>query len=195
MQTTTELDLSTKQLAEVLSCSPRMVNIYRAAIEQETGKPLGYKSGKTVYFRPKEQHAIASQKMRGVDTREVGTKAQARVSQPVATATGEEGMGDGMAAIVEQSDQQAIAMGEMLGQRFNSLMMSTMMGTIAQGFNDMQTTMTEVTASIQCSLPAAPALGAASRPLALEGTDEEEEFDIPDIDYYGESGATVGSDG
>jgi hypothetical protein len=195
MQATTELDLSTKQLADVLGCTSRMINIYRAAIEQAEGKPLGYKSGKTTYFRPQEQHAIASQKMRGVDTREVGAQAKARVSQPVTEATGEESMGDGMAAIVAQSDQQAIAMGEMLGQRFNALVMSTMMGTIAQGFNDMQQTMTEVTASIQCSLPAAPALGATNRPLALEGADEEEEFDIPDINYYEESGHTVGNDG
>lgn len=194
MQTTTELDLSTKQLADVLGCTSRMVNIYRAAVEQETGQTLGYKNGKTTYFRPKEQDAIAAQRERGVDTREVGTKAQARVSQPVATATGEEGMSEGMSAIVAQSDQQAIAMGDMLGQRFNALVMSTMMSKIAQGFNDLQQTMTEVTASIQCSLPAAPALGAANRPLALEGSDEEEEFDIPDIDYYGKSGHTVGND-
>ena len=192
MQSTAELDLSTKQLADVLGCTSRMVNIYRAAIEQETGRNLGYKSGKTTYFRPKEQHAIAAQRERGVDTREVGAKAQAQASQPVTTAPGEEGMGDGMAAIIAQSDQQAIAMGDMLGQRFNSLVMGTMMNTIAQGFVNMQTTMTEVTTSIQCSLPAAPALGAGSRPLALEGT-AAAEYEIPDIDYY-EDGSTVGSD-
>jgi hypothetical protein len=190
MQASAELDLSTKQLADVLGCTSRMVNIYRAAIEQETGKALGYKNGKTTYFRPKEQHAIAAQRERGVDTREVGAQAQARASQPVTTAPGEEGMSDGMAAIVAQSDEQAIAMGEMLGQRYNSLMMGTMMNTIAEGFRTMQTTMTEVTASIQCTLPAAPALGAANRPLAIGGTDEDDEYEETDIDYYGESGST-----
>ena len=159
---TAELDLSTKQLADALNCSPRMVNIYRAAIEQETGKTLGYKSGKTTYFRPAEQHAIYAQRERGVNTTEVAAQAQARVSQPQAQATtaAEDGMGDGMNAIVAQSDQQAVALGQMLGERFNGLMMSTMMTTIAQGFTTMQATMTEVTASIQCSLPPAPALGA-----------------------------------
>jgi hypothetical protein len=188
MQTTAELDLSTKQLADVLGCTARMVNIYRAAVEQETGQNLGYKNGKTTYFRPKEQHAIAAQRERGVDARTVGAQAQARVSQPVTGATGEENMNDGMAAIVAQSDQQAIAMGQMLGQRFNGLMMSTMMSTIAQGFGEMQQTMTEVTASIQCSLPAAPALGATSRPFVLEGAEEGEgeEYQVPDIDYYGD---------
>jgi hypothetical protein len=194
MQSTTELDLSTKQLADVLGCTSRMVNIYRAAIEQETGKTLGYKNGKTTYFRPKEQHAIAAQRERGIDTREVGAQAQARASQPVTTAPGEEGMNEGMAAIVEQSDQQAIAMGTMLGQRFNALMMGTMMSTIATGFNELQTTMAEVTTSIQCGLPAAPALGAGNVPLALGGTDDGEEYEA-DIDYYGQSGSTAGSDG
>jgi hypothetical protein len=192
MKASAELDLSTKQLADILGCSPRMVNIYRSAVEQETGQNLGYKNGKTTYFRPKEQHAIAAQRERGVDTREVGAQAQARASQPVTTAPGEEGMSDGMAAIVEQSDRQAIAMGNMLGQRFNSLMMGTMMNTIATGFTEMQTTMAEVTTSIQCGLPAAPTLGAANLPLALEGTDEDdsEKYEVPDIDYYGESGST-----
>ena len=192
MQSTTELDLSTKQLADVLGCSPRMVNIYRTATEQQTGQSLGYKNGKTTYFRPKEQHAIAAQRERGVDTREVGAQAQARASQPVTTAPGEEGMNEGMAAIVKQSDQQAIAMGQMLGHRFNSLLMGTMMDTIATGFTEIQQTMTEVTASIQCGLPAAPALGAGNVPLALGGTDEGdgEEYEVPDIDYYGESGST-----
>jgi hypothetical protein len=188
----TQLDLSTKQLADLLGCTPRMVNIYRAAIEQETGKALGYKSGKTTYFRPAEQHAIAAQRERGVDAREVGAQAQARVSQPVATGSGEEGMSEGMAAIVQQSDEQAIAMGNMLGERFNALMMGTMMNTIAIGFNRMQTTMTEVTTSIQCGLPAAPTLGAGSHPLALEGTDDE--YEETDIDYYGD-GSTAGNDG
>jgi hypothetical protein len=197
MQASAELDLSTKQLADALGCTPRMVNIYRAAIEQETGRNLGYKSGKTTYFRPKEQHAIAAQRERGVDTREVGAEAQARASQPVTTAPGEEGMNEGMAAIVKQSDQQAIAMGQMLGHRFNSLLMGTMMDTIATGFTEIQQTMTEVTASIQCGLPAAPALGAGTVPLALGGTGEGdgEEYEVPDIDYYGESGSTAGNGG
>jgi hypothetical protein len=191
MQTTeTQLDLSTKQLAEVMGCTPRMVNIYRAAIEADTNLTIGYKSGKTTYFRSHEQRAIIAQRERGVDTQAVGAQAQARVSQPVTGATGEEGMNDGMAAIVAQSDQQAIAMGQMLGQRFNALMMNTMMGTIAQGFGEMQQTMTEVTASIQCSLPEAPALGAASGPFVLEaGADA-----LKDVDYYGEPGSTAGND-
>jgi len=80
-----------------------------------------------------------------------------------------------MGAIVAQSDQQAIAMGQMLGQRFNTLMFSSMMGTMAQGMTEMQAGMEELQVSLQCSVPTLDARllgGSPDRPLALEGDDD-----------------------
>lgn len=162
MTTQTQLDLTTKDLAQALGCSPRMVNIYRESVEQRTGKNVGYKMGRTTYFRPEEQQALRAEREHGqVNAQEVGAKAQQRstanYSETVASAEGT--MQDGMGAIVQQSDQQAIQMGQMLGQRFNSLMMGAMMQTMAEGMGQMQTGMAELTASLQCSVPTAPQLG------------------------------------
>ena len=175
MTTTTQaqLDLTTKDLAQALGCTPRMVNIYRESIEQRTGRNVGYKIGRTTYFRPEEQHALRAEREHGqVNAQEVGAKAQQRsnanYSETVASAEGS--MQDGMSAIVQQSDAQAIQMGQMLGQRFNGLMMGAMMQTMAQGMTEMQNGMAELTASLQCSVPTAPQIGGgnSTAPFVLE---------------------------
>jgi hypothetical protein len=174
--THTQIDLTTKDLAALLGCTPRMVNIYRESVEQRTGRSIGYKLGRTTHFRPEEQDAIRSERERGVNPQEVSAKAQQRSNANYSSTVNqaEETMQQGMGDIVAQSDAQAIAMGQMLGQRFNSLMMGSMMQVMSQGFADMQTGMGELTASLQCSVPTAPSLaptGGASRPLALgDGT-------------------------
>jgi hypothetical protein len=171
----TEVDLSTKDLADIVGCTPRMINLYRSAVEHRTGRSLGYKSGKTMFFTPEEQAMIRGERDRtgNMDSKTVNQAAQtaresATPNYAPQAAAAEGTMGDAMGAIVAQADNQAIAMGQMLGQRFNSLLMATMTQTMAQGMVELQTSMGELTASLQCSVPAAPALNGQTL-LALEG--------------------------
>ncbi len=170
-----EVDLTTTDLSKLLGCSTRMVNVYRAAIEQCTGRTVGYRVGKATYYRPEEQQAIRQQREHGVDVGEVGANAQARAtanaSQTVATA--EATMQTGLGDIVQQNDAQAIAMGQMLGQRFMGLMTGAMMETMSIGMGQMLQGMGEVTASLSCSVPTAPQLGGTvPNPFALAAGDE-----------------------
>lgn len=155
-----EADLTTQNLADILGCTSRMVNLYRASIEQRTQTKLGYKIGKTTYFRPDEQQAIRGERDRGVNPAEVGQNAQkqAAAAPKNTMAEADEVAGGSMSAMVAQSDRQAAQMGEVLGERFVGVMAASMSAAIARGMTGLHQSMMEMTAGLQTSIPAAPAI-------------------------------------
>lgn len=168
-----EADLTTQNLADRFRCSTRMVNLYRADSERKTGKKLGYKIGKTTYFKPEEVQAIQAERDRGVSAADVGARAQQQ-----ATAAPKETMQDAdevangsMSGMVSQLDRQAEQMGSVVGDRFVGIMAASMSAAIARGMTGLQQSMMEMTAGLQTSIPAAPAIAggtAAALPAAPE---------------------------
>jgi len=119
----TQIDLTIKDLADRTGLTPRMLNIYRANAERRLGRKLGNKIGKTPYFTPTEVQEILSE-------RESGNAGNAGSSQNFSEApnfsqannAAEGEILTGMDAIVSAGDNNAIAIGQSLGQRWNGLM-------------------------------------------------------------------------
>jgi hypothetical protein len=114
MQTTVEM--TTQQLADRLNVSPRMINIYRAAVEQRSGKTIGTKRGRTTWFTAEEQDLIHQAQAQG--------KQATPPHRDSATVEDQDNqmIGD-MSAIMSTGDEAAIAMGQQIGQRWQALMM------------------------------------------------------------------------
>jgi hypothetical protein len=174
-----ETDLTAQDLAKILDCSPRMVNLYRASIErritESTGTPtvLGYKSGKQTFFRPEEQQLIRSERERNVSAADVGAKAQQQAAaSPKETMQDADEVANGsMSTMVAQLDRQAAAMGDVVGDRFVGIMAASMSAAIARGMTGLQQSMMEMTAGLQTAIPVAPAIAggtAAALPAAAE---------------------------
>jgi hypothetical protein len=175
----TETDLTAQDLAKILDCSPRMVNLYRASIErritESTKKKtvLGYRSGKQTFFRPEEQQLIRSERERGVSAQDVGAHAQQQATaSPRETMENADEVANGsLTAMVAQSDRQAAQMGTILGERFVGIVGASMAAAVAQGMTGMHQSMMEMVAELQTSIPVAPAIAggtAAALPAAAE---------------------------
>ncbi|MDX2239096.1 MAG: hypothetical protein NW224_00255, partial [Leptolyngbyaceae cyanobacterium bins.302] len=65
MATTTEVDMSIKDIADRMQMNPRTINLWRSNAEQRLGKPLGYKVGKVTYFKPDEVREILKSRESG----------------------------------------------------------------------------------------------------------------------------------
>ncbi len=170
-----EVDLSTQDLADRSRLTPRMVNIYRVQAEQRLGRKLGQKRGKTTYFNPEEQREILKSRIEGTSADEVAEQHQRQTSSNFQDLnnTAEDGMLGSMGDIVAQNDQRAIAMGQALGQRFNSVLFAAMMQEMGNGLTQMHQGLGELTSSLNCALPAVDraALTGGKSNLLLEGDD------------------------
>lgn len=170
------VDLTAKDLAAVMQITSRMVNIYRVAVEQRLGQPLGYKVGKTVYFTEEEQDLIRQERDRGTSARDVGNQARDRASGTnFATDQTDSTMGSALGGLVEKSDQHAIATGKAIAQRYKTVMMASFQQGLAEQMIAIQDdAIDEIQAAIDCSLPTLDAriLGGTRPPLSLVGGDD-----------------------
>ncbi|NET37676.1 MAG: hypothetical protein F6K19_37605 [Cyanothece sp. SIO1E1] len=174
--TTTTADLSTRQLADRLGVTPRMVNIYRVEAERLEGRKLGTKRGRVVYFSPDEQEAIAKMQARGISVEEVQRQQQYRATADFSTVNNqaEGGILDGMDAIVEAGDRNAIQMGQAMGQRWSNLMFASALQSMQQGMLTMQAQFDELNASVSLNLGGIDQQQlTGSEPELLEAGDEE----------------------
>jgi hypothetical protein len=156
---TATIDLSTQQLSDQLGVTPRMVNIYRSEAERLTGKKFGTKRGRVIYFTAEEQAAIARVQRQGVDIDGVRSQHQAdqqrQTQQQTTTANqAEEGILTGMDELVAAGDQNAIAIGQALGVRWQQTMMTAAFTTMQQGMVQFSQQFGELNASV--ALAASP---------------------------------------
>ena len=173
-----EQEWTAADLAAHWNITPRMVNIYRQEAERlRGGTPLGVKRGRKTYFSREECEAIAQVKQRGIDTTTASARnAQAKAagdSRATAQANSAEAATlDGMEGVTAQLDNQAIALGQQLGQRFNSLVLATAMQTMAEGMGQLGQTLGELQCSMEGSITGLdlPQLPAAQAVLG-EGND------------------------
>jgi hypothetical protein len=178
------VDLSTQQLSELLGVTPRMVNLYRAEAEKLVGHKLGQKRGKVVFFTPEEQELIRQVQQNTGSRRKT---VEANYNAPDFTSDNnqaEDGILTGMDAIVQAGDQNAIAIGQQLGQRWNHLLWSSAIQTMQGGMVQMQQQFTELHASVSCNLSDVDSnLLAGNHPEtpALESADEDDDYDDAEI--------------
>ena len=152
----TQIDLSIKDLADRTGLTPRMLNIYRANAERRLGRKLGNKIGKTVFFRPEEVKEILNERESG-NAGNTGTSQNfseaANFSQANNAAEGD--ILTGMDAVVASGDQNAIAVGQALGTRWNGLLWTAALQTMQTGMVQMQQQFGELHASVTVGLGAA----------------------------------------
>lgn len=157
MATEVQAELSTQQLADRLHVSPRMINLYREKAEVAAGRKLGIKRGRTTYFNPDEQVLIIQVQSQGINPDEVRThheQQQAQASQNFQSFTNqaESNILDGMGAIVEAGDQNAIQLGNALGERWNALMFGAALQRMQSGIVHMQKHLGEMHTSVSLTL-------------------------------------------
>jgi hypothetical protein len=138
MTTTTEVDLTIKDIADRLTLrdavarcdrlvaarlrvalrdrcnvTPRTANLWRSSAEARSGRKLGYKVGKTWFFRADEIREILKSREEAIDPRQVSEQ-NARQSTPnyhAQNSQAEDGILTGMDAIVSSGDKNALAIG------------------------------------------------------------------------------------
>jgi len=173
---TTDLLMTIKDIAEATRLTPRMINIYRADAEQRLVRKFGRKEGRTTYFDAEEVREI----LKSRDSNHAGNAGNASVSQNFAEASNfsqqnnqaEDSTLNGMEALVAANDQQAIAIGTAIGQRFTQVMWATAIGTMQTGTTQMLQQFAEMGSAIALPLNHQPALqGSDPSAARLEGYD------------------------
>jgi hypothetical protein len=157
--TTATVDLSTQQLSDRLGVTPRMVNIYRSEAERLSGTRLGTKRGRVWYFNPDEQAAIARIQSQGIDIGGVRSQHQADQTQATrqhaaSASQTEEGILTGMDELVAAGDQNAMAIGQALGIRWQQVLMSEALTTMQKGIVQFSQQFTEIQTAIAISASA-----------------------------------------
>jgi hypothetical protein len=156
---TATIDLSTQQLSDQLGVTPRMVNIYRSEAERLTGKKFGIKRGRVIYFSVEEQAEIARVQRQGVDIDGVRSQHQADQQRQAEQYTSsanqtEEGILTGMDELVAAGDQNAIAIGQAIGMRWQEKLMTAALTTMQQGMVQFSQQFGELNAAV--ALAASP---------------------------------------
>lgn len=152
LMTATTVELSTAEVAQQLGVTPRMVNMYRASAEKTAGRKLGTKRGRTTYYSGGEVEAIRKAQILGASGE--GDRQQQKQTQDFTQANyqAEAEICDGMNDIVAAGDQNAIQMGQAMGQRWNNLMWTAALQTMQGGMMTMQRQFGEMHASVATSL-------------------------------------------
>lgn len=172
-----EVMCSAADIAQSTGLTPRMINLYRAQAEKRLGVKFGRKEGRTTYFNAEEIREILKAREAG-NTGNPGNSQnfQEAVNFSKATAQAEDGTLSGMEAIVAATDQQAIAMGQAIGQRFNNLMWTTAIQTMSSGMVQMTQQFSEMHEAIALPLRDAPQLlggGSIHSPQLEGGSDDD----------------------
>ena len=148
------LELSATQLADRMGVSPRMVNIYREAVEAELDKTIGTKRGRTVYFSPKEQELIIQAAKQSAAKKQ---EAQAQNVQTQNSQTEGQILGD-IEGLVEAGDRSAVQLGQQLGQRWANVTIATVLQTMQQGLGQMANQFDELQTAMQLPFSGTPQL-------------------------------------
>lgn len=174
---TTDLLMTTKDIAETTRLTPRMINIYRAKAEKRVGVTFGRKEGQATYFNAEEVREI----LKSRDANPSGNAGNQNVSQNFREATdfsqrndaAEDSTLNGMEALVAANDQRAIAIGTAIGQRFTQVMQATAISAMQAGTHQMLQQFAEMGSAIALPLNHQPSL-TGSDPAAprLEGYDD-----------------------
>jgi hypothetical protein len=177
------VELSTAQLADLLGVSPRMVNIYRTNAEERFQRPIGAKRGRTIYFSPEEQDLIKSARAENNShsTQAAASHHEERQERQAQnfhsqTVNAEAGVLDGMGAIVQAGDQNAIVMGQQLGQRWSALMFGTALQTMNDGIVNMSSQFQELQTAMNISMDITPQLPASQSASQLQLPEAEDDF-------------------
>lgn len=152
---TAEIDYSTKDIADRCGLSPRMVNIYRNEAETRLKRKLGYKVGKVWYFKQDEvREILKSREMTSTQADYSGNKPTSPNFQEINNSA-ESSIIGGMDAIVASGDQNAVAIGQALGLRWQGLMWSAALQSMQSGMAQMQQSFSELHASVTVGLNSA----------------------------------------
>jgi hypothetical protein len=170
---TTEIDLTIKDLSDRANLTPRMLNIYRADAEARLGKKFGYKIGRTWYFRPDEVREILKQR-EGNESTSQNFRETTFTSPNFSNANtqAETEVLSGMDAIVASGDQNAINIGNALGQRWNQLLWASAIQSMQTGMVTMQQQFSELHTSVSLELNSQPQLTGSPDLPALTEVDE-----------------------
>ena len=155
MATQTEIDYSTKDIADRCNLSPRMVNIYRSEAETRLKRKLGYKVGKTWFFKADEVREILKQREATSDRADYSGNAPTSPNFQEANNTAEDSILGGMDAIVASGDQNAMAIGQTLGLRWNQIMWTAALQQMQSGIVQMGQGFSELHASVSIGLNSA----------------------------------------
>jgi hypothetical protein len=174
MNTTTEVDMTIRDLADRAGRSVRQVNNWRAAAERRLGRKLGYPDPvdrRTLRFKPEDAREILKS---GMDLQD-GTEQPPQPQRPDfagVNANAEAGIFGGMDAIVHMGDQNAIAIGSAIGQRWNQMVWATALQTMQGGMIQMTEQFAEMHQSVSLSLGTPQLPGNDPNSLRLEGIAE-----------------------
>ena len=173
MSTTTEVDLTIKDIADRLSMNPRTINLWRVAAEERLGCKLGYKSGKTWYFPPDHvREILKSRESVQSGNSENSQKFRETPNFSQVNNQAESNIIGGMDGIVAAGDQNALAVGQALAARHTQIMWTAYLQNMQSGFMQMQNQFEELHASIDVSFSeiGLPSLsGISHTPPQLEG--------------------------
>jgi len=171
MATTTEIDLTIKDIADRINMTPRTVNLWRASAEQRLGHSLGYKIGKVTYFKADEVREILKSRDAGNNGNSQNFGERDHFSQHNNQAESE--VIGGLDALVASGDQNAAMVGRAIGQRWNQIVVASALAEMQTGMMQMQSSFAELQASIEVTANTLPQLPGMS-PLApqLEASDE-----------------------
>jgi hypothetical protein len=136
-----------------------MINIYRAQAENRLGIKFGRKEGRTVYFNAEEIREI----LKSRETSNSGNMSSSRNFQEAVNFSNMNDQAEasalgGMEAIVNASDQQAIAIGQAIGQRFVQVVWTTAIGTMQHGMTQMGQRFDEMHQAVALPLQHSPQL-------------------------------------
>jgi hypothetical protein len=171
MNTTTEVDLSIKDIADRARKSVRQVNNWRAAAEQRLKRKLGYpdpSDRRITRFTPEDAREILKAGMNMEDGTEQPPQPQ-RADFSGADANAEAGIFGGMDAIVQMGDQNALAIGAAIGQRWNQLVWTSALQTMQGGMVQMQQQFEEMHQSVSLTLGTPQLPGTHPGVARLEG--------------------------
>ncbi|UBF28315.1 hypothetical protein K9N68_10790 [Kovacikia minuta CCNUW1] len=174
MNTTTEVDLSIKELADRARRTPRQINNWKAAAERRLGRKLGYPDPvdrRITRFTPEDAREILKAGMNQED----GTEQPPQPQHPDfshADANAEAGIFGGMDSIVQMGDQNAITIGAAIGQRWNQLVWTSALQTMQGGMVQMQQQFEEMHQSVSLTLGTPQLPGSHPNVARLEGEEE-----------------------
>lgn len=174
---TTDVLMTTKDIAQATQLTPRTINLYRADAERRVGRVFGRKEGRTTYFNAEEVREI----LKSRDSEYSGNAGncsnsrnfQEAVNFSNANTQAEDESISGMEAIVTSGDNQAAMIGQAMGNRFIQVVRTTALATMQQGFFDIGKEFDEMYSAVALPLSHQPSLpGSSPNVPQLESYDD-----------------------
>jgi hypothetical protein len=171
MTTTVEIDLSIKDLAEKIQRTPRQINNWKAAAERRLKRKLGHPDPcdrRVLVFTPDECREILKSGM-NLENGNEQPQTQAAPNFNVNATQAEASIFGGMDAIVTAGDNNALAIGQALGQRWNQILWTSALQSMQEGMLAMQASFEEMHQSVSITVNQPQLIGANPQTPRLEG--------------------------